>query len=224
MKYLSIDCETTGVDTKNDQLLSIGIVIEDSSKVQPLESLPRLHIIVDRDRIEGNPYALNMNKDIIELMLSYQQAKKEGKTINGEREIIFCKEESVVEEIFNFLFFNGMLNDKLYLLNYEGHHKMVDGKPVPMIGMKTPVSTLTVAGKNFGTFDKLFLERLPRWKQVFQIHQRILDPAILYVDWKDDALLPNLKTCKERAGIEGEVTHDALEDAFDTIKVLRKKY
>jgi hypothetical protein len=84
--------------------------------------------------------------------------------------------------------------------------------------------TITVAGKNFASFDKLFLERLPRWKQAIRIKQRILDPAILYVDWKTDSDVPNLLKCKERAGINGTVTHNALEDAWDVIEVLRKKY
>jgi hypothetical protein len=46
----------------------------------------------------------------------------------------------------------------------------------------------------------------------------------LYVDWKADSDVPNLDKCKERAGIKGAVTHNALEDAWDVIEVLRKKY
>jgi hypothetical protein len=46
----------------------------------------------------------------------------------------------------------------------------------------------------------------------------------LYVDWKTDSDVPNLLKCKERAGINGTVTHNALEDAWDVIEVLRKKY
>jgi hypothetical protein len=44
------------------------------------------------------------------------------------------------------------------------------------------------------------------------------------VDWKNDKSLPNLTTCKERAGVSGIVTHNALEDAWDVIEVLRKFY
>ncbi len=78
--------------------------------------------------------------------------------------------------------------------------------------------------ENFATFDKHFLEKLPRWKQVIRIKQRILDPAILYVDWKNDSSLPSLGECKERAKIDGIVTHNALEDAWDVIELPRKKY
>jgi len=36
--------------------------------------------------------------------------------------------------------------------------------------------------------------------------------------------LPSLGQCKERAGFEGTVAHDALEDCKDIVKLLRKKY
>jgi hypothetical protein len=46
----------------------------------------------------------------------------------------------------------------------------------------------------------------------------------MVVDWNNDDSVPNLKTCKERCDISGEVTHDALEDAWDVIQILRTKY
>ena len=99
-----------------------------------------------------------------------------------------------------------------------------EGKSVPVLTSRIKPTHITVAGKNFATFDKHFLERLPRWKQVIRIKQRILDPAILYIDWKNDTSLPSLGQCKERAGIHGIVTHNALEDAWDVVELLRKKY
>ncbi len=65
--------------------------------------------------------------------------------------------------------------------------------------------TINVAGKNFGTFDKLFLQELPWWQKLIRTRQRVLDPAILLVDWIGDKSLPNLTQCKERAGIRGIV-------------------
>lgn len=45
------------------------------------------------------------------------------------------------------------------------------------------------------------------------------------MDFKNDDWLPNLTTCKEKAGLEEtEVTHNALDDAWDVIQVLRAKY
>lgn len=81
---------------------------------------------------------------------------------------------------------------------------------------------INVAGKNFVGFDKLFLDRLPNWKQLTNIHRRTIDPAILYAWFDDDSELPDLNLCMERADIENLVTHYALEDARDVVRVIRK--
>ncbi len=83
---------------------------------------------------------------------------------------------------------------------------------------------ITVAGKNFGSFDLQFLNNCKSFNKHIQISKRIIDPAILFVDWENDIELPNLKKCKELSNIEGEVTHNAVEDAIDVIKVLRPSY
>lgn len=83
---------------------------------------------------------------------------------------------------------------------------------------------LNVAGKNFGMFDYGFLKEVPKMEQFFRFKSRVLDPAILCVDWNEDKALPGLNDCKKRLGIEGDVTHDAVEDAWDVIQVLRKFY
>jgi inhibitor of KinA sporulation pathway (predicted exonuclease) len=44
------------------------------------------------------------------------------------------------------------------------------------------------------------------------------------MDFKLDKVPPSLDTCLERAGIQSVVTHKALDDARDVIRVLRKKY
>jgi hypothetical protein len=84
--------------------------------------------------------------------------------------------------------------------------------------------TINVAGKNFGMFDYNFIKHIPEIESVVGFSSRVLDPAILCVDWKNDFRLPGLNDCKQRHGIEGAVTHDALDDAWDVIQVLRKFY
>lgn len=81
--------------------------------------------------------------------------------------------------------------------------------------------TVTVAGKNFMSFDMQFLKRLPNFKQA-QFHHRCIDPALMFWDPKKDKALPNLQECMNRAGIEDKVSHTALEDAFSVIKLIRK--
>lgn len=84
--------------------------------------------------------------------------------------------------------------------------------------------SFTPAGKNFASFDRLFLEKLPSFKERIKFKHRCLDPTCMFIDWEKDEELPNLKTCKERAGIKGEVTHNAKEDAFDVVEILRTVY
>lgn len=79
---------------------------------------------------------------------------------------------------------------------------------------------VTVAGKNFMGFDMQFLKKLPNF-DVSQFNHRNIDPAMLYWDIQRDEKIPNLKTCMERAGLEGKVAHTALEDALVVVKLLR---
>jgi hypothetical protein len=78
----------------------------------------------------------------------------------------------------------------------------------------------TPAGKNFASFDRQFLKKLPNWEKQVKLHHRTLDPAMLY--WlPDDEALPDSKTCYLRAGLPGEVAHTALEDAKAVVWLLR---
>ena len=219
MIYISIDIETTGLDSNNDQILSIGLVIEDTNNIKPVEDLPRLHIAIVREKICGSMFAINLNKQLIENIVKYNSANtiSQKEQISIDTETMYLYENKVSEEIFKFLWRNN--------IRYKNWEKdITPGMYYPIIKTDIPKIYLNVAGKNFGTFDKLFLEKLPRWKQLFYVRSRILDPAILFVDWKIDESLPSLDKCKERAKIDGVVTHNAVEDAIDVIKTLRKSY
>lgn len=199
MKYISIDIETTGIDPNKDQILSIGAIIEDTNNLLTFEECPKFHVALVNDRIEGSPFALNMNKDLIGLISKWMNSDSDTQeVIESENNINFTWAELVVRKFQSFLITN----------DFEAGYPM----------------SITVAGKNFGTFDKLFLEKLPEWNDLIRIKQRIIDPAVLYVDWSSDKELPNLPKCKSRAGLEEIVTHNALEDAWDVIQVLRQKY
>ncbi len=197
MKFASIDIETTGLDSETCQTLSIGIVLENTKTKLPFVDVPTLHIIVLHDYIQGEPYALNLNKGIIEKILNHQQKEKSaGHFIsNSYDSCVFLRPEAVAEYIHLFL--------KMY--------GFADGK-------------LNVAGKNFSDFDKPFLEKLPDWKKFIKTHRRVLDPAVLFVDWEEDEVLPDLNLCKSRIANYENVSHDALEDAWDVVTLFRTKY
>ena len=226
MLYVSIDIETTGLETEKYDVLSIGAIVEDTSKKLPYEELPKFHAVIKRQEITGSPFAINMNRDLIENMSKYMDARtQEEKDAISERTCAdYLHEDEVVENFYYFLYVNGVVKFEPGNIHQGQTVIRWKGKMVPQINRSTKPCYITVAGKNFGTFDKPFLERLPRWKQLIRTRSRILDPSILFVDWENDEDLPSLNTCKERAGISGAVTHDALEDAWDVIQVLRKSY
>lgn len=78
---------------------------------------------------------------------------------------------------------------------------------------------VTAAGKNFATFDKLFLEQLPGWPRGVFRH-RVLDPVTLWLHTSDDEP-PDMTTCLERANINRAAAHTALGDARDVIRLIR---
>lgn len=82
--------------------------------------------------------------------------------------------------------------------------------------------TINVAGKNFGTFDLQFLERLDGWDKHINVRHSIIDPSILYWNHEDDTL-PSMSECKKRAGFDEFIAHDAISDCFDVVKLIRNK-
>lgn len=207
MKYVSLDLETSGLDPETSQILSIGLVIEDTNNIKPIDELPSLHIVIPRKEIKGDVFAINMNADLISLINKYNNAdiNKSRSDLIKEHGVTFLQEYQIPLLVRSFLTDNGFpieSNDSLY------------GEQVIM----------SCAGKNVAGFDIPFLSKLKQWDNYIKIHRRVLDPAILFVDWEKDDTLPNLYTCKKRAEVNGEVKHDALEDAKDVIRVLRTKY
>jgi hypothetical protein len=238
MKYVSIDIETTGLDPENCQVLSIGAVIEDTQKLLPLEELPRVHIAIRRENISGSMFAINMNRALIEQIVDFENATITRKEeLRNSTDTVYVREDEAVRALFHFLYEHGGLDvtdtegwshaaindafERVPSTDKEG--KMVL-KSFPALTSKMKPYVINAAGKNFASFDIKFLERLPRWKQVFKVRSRILDPGVLFVDWKNDDAVPGMSECKKRANLPELVTHHAVEDAIDVIMLLRTTY
>ena len=222
MIYVSIDIETSGLEPLNNSVLSFGAIIEDTTNKLPYEKLPKFNAIVLQNQITGSPRAISMNKEIISLIGEYQEGNEEDRAnLEHHSDYVFLEENELAQKFYDFLFLNGIYPNSSFLNN---HVRNVNGTMIPAFNNHTPSLTINVAGKNFGTFDKLFLEELPWWKKLIKIRQRIIDPSVLYCKWDEDNAIPSLKKCKERAGIDGEVAHTALEDAWDVVQMLRKFY
>lgn len=75
------------------------------------------------------------------------------------------------------------------------------------------VDKIIPAGKNFGSFDLQFLNRLPNWNAFVRMAHRTYDPAAYYF-MRNDAILPDMNLCCQRAGIAAQTDHTALADAI----------
>ena len=87
MIYISIDTETTGLTPETCQLLSLGAIVEDTEKKLPFDQIPKFHCAIlrgERDILQGELFALNMNKDLIERITQYSISK----TQNEKDEIV----------------------------------------------------------------------------------------------------------------------------------------
>lgn len=91
------------------------------------------------------------------------------------------------------------------------------------LGKNFGTSKITVAGKNFATFDLPVLQReLPRFNERINLSHRVFDPSSMYF-MLGDKELPSSNICMERAGLSGEVAHTAVEDAKMVIQLIRNK-
>tara|TARA_R110000772_G_scaffold68118_4_gene150928 strand:+ start:19146 stop:19751 length:606 start_codon:yes stop_codon:yes gene_type:complete len=198
MKYLAIDIETTSIKPEDGQILSFAAVLEDTSSIKPIKELPSFYCVFRYSKIKGEPYALNMNKGLIE-------------KISEDKDL----------DLFNIDNFNSRFNT--FLLG-NGLSHLNKGNFTSVLPPYKKVK-LQAAGKNISSFDiPWIVNKIPGFSDYFQFNHRSLDVGSVMVDFKNDHWIPNLLECKKRAGVKGEVTHNALEDCYDVIEVLRSKY
>lgn len=204
MKYISIDLETTGVDPNADQILEFGAIIEDTERQLSYNDIPKFAALVRHKRIFGSPIALEMNARIIKIFSdydkipSYQQSERDS----------YKKENKIVEP------------HELVPLFYSFVSEHYFKSPVRFRPEAQPLK-FTVAGKTFDAFDRNFLGNYADYNRYLSMQKRGIEPAHYFVDWKMDTELPSMAICKERAGINGNVAHIALSDAWDVVKLLR---
>ena len=131
MKYVSIDIETTGLDPETCQIIQIGAVIEDTLIEKPVDELPRFQCLVEHSQISGSPFALRMNAEILAKLGELERADRNDRSEIRKRHNILPP--SLVAKSF-----------KMWLA--ANGFESTDDSPI----------SITAAGKNFATFDKLF--------------------------------------------------------------------
>lgn len=93
-------------------------------------------------------------------------------------------------------------------------HKFLANLPEGKAGKK-----IVVAGKNAAGFDIPWLKHHKFATSCFDF--RVLDPGSLY--FQEMGKVAGLPSLKKHIGLEDEVTHRALDDAFDVVKLIRYK-
>jgi len=73
LPYVSIDIETTGLDSDACQTLEIGAVIDDW--IRPLDQLPVFRRVLAWEEVTGSPYAMSLNAGLLKLIGNKPQEK-----------------------------------------------------------------------------------------------------------------------------------------------------
>jgi len=193
---VSFDIETTGLEPGKHSIIELGAVIEDFET--PVEDLPEFRCLIDNDDIVGSSYALGMHVDT-GLLKELQDPPEDA---------LVLKPEDVVWTFKNWMIRNGV--------DFEGVHFEKDD--IRVRSTARPVA----AGKNVASFDIPHVETLPNWEKHIRFHHRVLDPGSMYFDPEKDNTPPDLSTCLERAGLDDEVEHTAVQDSKDVVKLIRK--
>lgn len=143
--------------------------------------------------LTGNPIALTMNAELIDEIGTIVKSKN-----------------------LDLDYLNDVNPTRVYVRNSEEFQKYF----YQWLGSIGFTERLTLAGKNLASFDLKFLEAAGI---KIKYRHRMIDPAILYVDWSTDETLPDLQQCLDRAGIEKSVEHTSIADAMDVAELVFKK-
>lgn len=192
MKFVSIDIETTGLDPERHQILEFGAVIADTVADEPEGGWPTFRRVLSWGTIEGQPKALAMNAKLLEEIAE-----------DGDDVISYAELETEFG----------------WWLNKNGGYAASSYGAINAQLTKIN-SRLVVAGKNFDSFDRRFIERVFD-DGIVEFSRRSLDPAILFLK-HDDEVPPGLSECMKRAGMEGTVPHTAVEDALIVVNLIRR--
>jgi len=197
MKYVSLDLETSSLIPSPGNILQIAMVFEDTEIDRPVEELNSFNRYIYKEEIIGSPRALTINAGLLAKLARSRRCDGIGMFNRYDPE-----DPSQTPNI--------------------SELKMAIGEASIWLQNKRHLNgdkRLVAAGKNVGSFDLQFLPTVLR----DHFKHRTVDPGSVFIDWSK-AAPPGLGELLERFGSNRDVTHDALEDARDVIRVLRNDY
>ena len=85
MRYLSLDLETTGIDSEKCQILQLACIVEDTERKLPLEKLPKLNLYFKHDAYTFDSiYPIHMHQELFKTIEEKgEYFYKMESTING---------------------------------------------------------------------------------------------------------------------------------------------
>lgn len=204
MRYVSIDLETTGLLHEEHQIIEFGAIIEDSNNPQSYDDSKKYRrIILARDgKYVFSAFAAMINADLIKTIAMIE---KTGNTIfpSSDKNLTNAA-----------IYLDDLISDFKLWLSVNDFKENERG-----------VLEVVAAGKNFGSFDRQFIQAIPEFETYgLRFHHRAIDPGTPYIDWTKDVVPPGSDECKIRAGLEKGTKHEALADAWDVIQMLRPQY
>lgn len=85
MKYLSIDLETTGINPEEDQILEFAAIYDDlKNPTFNIETAHTFHVYLNRERIQGNIFAILMNTHTFKSISEYQKNKNKEMLVSED--------------------------------------------------------------------------------------------------------------------------------------------
>ena len=250
MKYISIDIETTGLDKDKHQIVEIGAVIDELGSDTPIEDLPRFRAVLIHENMTINSFCANLHRDLWPEILAAQRCvgpKNNNNNNNNTLKGVYVPkadridQDSSIRINVKYKPITYVVVDKYYdeakythymspaQFEVEFHTWLRDVLPGSSEGWYThgggryknpnPIK-INVAGKNPAGFDIPFIEALPNWQGLIKFCRRVFDPASHYVRDTDECL-PDLQECINRAGFAKTVSHTAVDDAMDVVRLIR---
>jgi DNA polymerase III epsilon subunit-like protein len=199
MRYVSIDIETLGLDPKTCNLIEFGAVIDDTSKMAPLDELPVFHRYIlpkseGKDGIySGQVKVMSFHGQIFDKIANYGPSS----------DYICIPPARLGQEFARFLIDNGVIGqitpagkqfasfDLSFLMEVEDFQKYV--------GLERTNSKASVV-----------------------LAKRCIDPGLLFWNPDKDVVLPSTNQCLERAKIDVSSDHTSVADAFLMVRLVRK--
>jgi len=148
---------------------------------------------VYQSRIEGDPFAIQMNTEIIREM---SEAWKVRKEVTGNREIIVFPNELTSE-----------------LMKWISNLKISYDDKITICGKNFGSFDLQFLKE---------LNGWEVWTKAAHVSHRYMDPGPLFARCTD-AVPPDLATCLQRAGLPDQVSHRAIDDANAVLTLLESQ-